>query len=61
MAASVYAQETMDDKWIWWITAANHAPLARSCRKYATKRAAINAALAVAKLGEITVDPRNLT
>lgn len=58
--ASVYAQMTMDDQWVWWITAANHAPLARSCRKYTTERAAINAGLAVAALGEIDVDERNL-
>lgn len=60
MAASVYAQETICGKWVWWITAANHAPLARSCRKYATERGAIKAALAVARLGEIAVDERNL-
>lgn len=58
--ASVYAQETMDGKWIWWITAANHAPVARSCRKYTTERAAIKSALAVAALGDIEIDERNM-
>lgn len=57
---SVYAQETMDNKWIWWITAANNASVARSCRSYATERAAIKAAKAVASLGDIAVDERNL-
>ncbi len=58
--ASVYAQETVDGQWIWWITAANHASIARSCRKYTTERSAIYAALDVASLGAIDVDERNL-
>lgn len=60
MRGSVYAQETIDGQWIWWITAANHAPLAKSCRQYATERAAVRAAQSVAALGEIDVDERNL-
>lgn len=59
--ASVYAQQRLDDKWIWWITAPNHATLARSARSYATERAAITAAMAVAALGSIEVDERNLS
>ncbi|WP_156750439.1 hypothetical protein [Mycobacterium sp. 852013-50091_SCH5140682] len=58
--ASVYAQETMDGKWIWWITSTgNHATLAKSAREYSTMGAALRAALALGALGAIEIDERN--
>ncbi len=58
--ASVYAQETLDGEWIWWITSTgNHATLARSARRYSTMSAALRAAQAVAALGGLQVDERN--
>lgn len=57
---SVYAQETTDGQWIWWITnTRNHAPLARSCRSYHSMGAALRSAQAVAALGGLHIDERN--
>jgi hypothetical protein len=40
-------QQTMDDRWIWWITAPNNVTVARSCRKYTTERGAVQGAINV--------------
>lgn len=58
--ASVYAQETMDGKWIWWITSTgNHTTLAKSARRYSSMGAALRSAQAVAGLGGLEIDERN--
>lgn len=58
--ASVYAQEDLNGKWQWWITSlGNNSTLAKSARKYSTKRGALNAAQKVASLGTLEIDWRN--
>lgn len=58
--ASVYAQEDLEGRWTWWITSlGNNATLAKSARKYSTKRAALKAAQKVASLGTLEIDWRN--
>jgi hypothetical protein len=58
--AHVYAQEDQDGKWQWWITSlGNNATLAKSARKYSTKRAALKSAQKVASLGALEIDWRN--
>lgn len=58
--ANVYAQETMNGRWIWWITSnGNHATLAKSPKSYASMRSALKAAQAVANLGQLEIDERN--
>ena len=58
--ASAYAQEDLNGRWQWWITSlGNNATLAKSARKYSTKRAALKAAQSVASLGALEIDWRN--
>jgi uncharacterized protein YegP (UPF0339 family) len=38
-------QQDFNDQWGFWITAPNHATVARSCRKYTTEKGAVQAAV----------------
>ena len=38
-------QQDLNDQWMFWITAPNHATIATSCRTYTTEKGAVQAAV----------------